>query len=54
MAYLSRNRLFVMPLMLIDQLFEVFADLEGTPAPEEKPQAPQIDPILLRRWMISN
>ena len=33
--------------MLIDQL-SVFADLEGTPAPEEKPQAPQIDPILLR------
>lgn len=33
--------------MLISQL-SVFADLEGTPAPEEKPQAPQIDPILLR------
>lgn len=33
--------------MLIDQL-SVFADLQGTPAPEEKPQAPQIDPILLR------
>jgi len=33
--------------MLIDQL-SVFADLQGTPVPEEKPQAPQIDPILLR------
>ncbi|SFO02239.1 DNA-directed RNA polymerase subunit alpha [Formivibrio citricus] len=33
--------------MLISQL-SVFADLEGTPVPEEKPQAPQIDPILLR------
>ncbi|WP_028454308.1 DNA-directed RNA polymerase subunit alpha [Chitinilyticum litopenaei] len=33
--------------MLIDQL-SVFADLEGTPAEEPAPQAPQIDPILLR------
>jgi DNA-directed RNA polymerase subunit alpha len=33
--------------MLIDQL-AVFADLEGTPVEEEQPQAPQIDPILLR------
>jgi DNA-directed RNA polymerase subunit alpha len=33
--------------MLISQL-SVFADLEGTPVVEEKPQAPQIDPILLR------
>ncbi|MBE9608927.1 DNA-directed RNA polymerase subunit alpha [Chitinilyticum piscinae] len=33
--------------MLIDQL-SVFADLEGTPVEEPAPQAPQIDPILLR------
>ncbi|KAF0811900.1 DNA-directed RNA polymerase subunit alpha [Andreprevotia sp. IGB-42] len=33
--------------ILMDQLV-VFADLEGTPVEEEKPQAPQIDPILLR------
>lgn len=33
--------------MLISQL-SVFADLEGTPVQEEKPQAPQIDPTLLR------
>ena len=33
--------------ILVDQL-SVFADLEGTPVEEEKPSAPQIDPILLR------
>ncbi|AOY01544.1 MULTISPECIES: DNA-directed RNA polymerase subunit alpha [Jeongeupia] len=33
--------------ILMDQL-SVFADLEGTPVEEEKPAAPQIDPILLR------
>ena len=33
--------------VLVQQL-TVFADLESTPIPKEKPQAPQIDPILLR------
>ncbi len=33
--------------ILVDQ-FAVFAALEGTPAPVEKPPAPRIDPILLR------
>lgn len=33
--------------ILVDQI-SVFADLESTQPPEEKPQAPQIDPILLR------
>lgn len=33
--------------VLVQQL-SVFADLESTPLPKEKPQAPQIDPILLR------
>ncbi len=33
--------------ILIDQL-SVFAALEGTPAPVEKPQAPKVDPMLLR------
>lgn len=33
--------------VLIQQL-AVFADLESTPIPKEKPQIPQIDPILLR------
>ncbi|MBY0475918.1 MAG: DNA-directed RNA polymerase subunit alpha [Nitrosomonas sp.] len=33
--------------VLVQQL-SVFADLESTPIPKEKPQAPQIDPILLR------
>ncbi len=33
--------------ILVDQ-FSVFAALEGTPAPVEKPQAPKVDPILLR------
>ncbi len=33
--------------ILVDQ-FSVFAALEGTPAPVEKPAAPKIDPILLR------
>jgi DNA-directed RNA polymerase subunit alpha len=31
----------------VDQ-FSVFAALEGTPAPVEKPQAPKVDPMLLR------
>jgi DNA-directed RNA polymerase subunit alpha len=33
--------------VLVQQL-SVFADLESTPLPKEKPQTPQIDPILLR------
>ena len=33
--------------ILIDQL-SVFAALEGTPTPVEKPQAPKVDPMLLR------
>jgi len=33
--------------VLVDQL-SVFADLEGTPLPVEKPKAAQIDPVLLR------
>lgn len=33
--------------VLVDQ-FSVFAALEGTPAPVEKPQAPKVDPMLLR------
>jgi DNA-directed RNA polymerase subunit alpha len=33
--------------ILVDQ-FLVFAELEGTPTPVEKPQAPKIDPLLLR------
>jgi DNA-directed RNA polymerase subunit alpha len=33
--------------ILVDQ-FMVFAELEGTPTPVEKPQAPKIDPLLLR------
>lgn len=33
--------------VLVQQL-SVFADLESTPIPKEKPQIPQIDPILLR------
>jgi DNA-directed RNA polymerase subunit alpha len=33
--------------ILVDQL-SVFAALEGTPAPVEKPQAPKVDPMLLR------
>jgi DNA-directed RNA polymerase subunit alpha len=33
--------------ILVEQ-FSVFAALEGTPAPVEKPPAPKIDPILLR------
>jgi DNA-directed RNA polymerase subunit alpha len=33
--------------VLMDQL-SVFAALEGTPAPVEKPQAPKVDPMLLR------
>jgi DNA-directed RNA polymerase subunit alpha len=33
--------------VLMDQL-SVFAALEGTPAPIEKPQAPKVDPMLLR------
>ena len=33
--------------VLVQQL-SVFADLESTPIPKEKPQLPQIDPILLR------
>jgi len=33
--------------LLMDQL-SVFADLEGTPAAEEAPKAPTIDPMLLR------
>ncbi|MFA5825359.1 MAG: DNA-directed RNA polymerase subunit alpha [Gallionellaceae bacterium] len=33
--------------ILVDQ-FSVFAALEGTPAPVEKPQAPKVDPMLLR------
>lgn len=33
--------------ILVDQL-SVFAALEGTPAPVEKPQAPKVDPLLLR------
>jgi len=33
--------------ILVDQ-FSVFAALEGTPAPIEKPQAPKVDPMLLR------
>ncbi|MER0215366.1 MAG: DNA-directed RNA polymerase subunit alpha [Nitrosomonas sp.] len=33
--------------VLVQQL-SVFADLESTPIPKEKPQMPQIDPILLR------
>jgi len=33
--------------ILMDQL-SVFAALEGTPAPIEKPQAPKVDPMLLR------
>ena len=33
--------------VLMDQL-SVFAALEGTPAPVEKPQAPRVDPMLLR------
>jgi DNA-directed RNA polymerase subunit alpha len=33
--------------ILMDQL-SVFAALEGTPAPVEKPQAPKVDPMLLR------
>ena len=33
--------------ILVDQL-SMFAALEGTPAPVEKPQAPKVDPMLLR------
>ena len=33
--------------VLVEQL-SVFAALEGTPAPIEKPQAPKVDPMLLR------
>ena len=33
--------------ILVDQL-SVFAALEGTPTPVEKPQAPKVDPMLLR------
>ncbi len=33
--------------ILVEQ-FSVFAALEGTPAPIEKPQAPKVDPMLLR------
>ncbi|KFI17846.1 DNA-directed RNA polymerase subunit alpha, partial [Nitrosococcus oceani C-27] len=33
--------------VLVQQL-SVFADLESSPIPKEKPQMPQIDPILLR------
>jgi len=33
--------------ILVEQ-FAVFAALEGTPAPVEKPQAPKVDPMLLR------
>lgn len=33
--------------ILVDQ-FSVFAALEGTPVPVEKPQAPKVDPMLLR------
>ncbi|MDD5180112.1 MAG: DNA-directed RNA polymerase subunit alpha [Gallionellaceae bacterium] len=33
--------------ILVEQ-FSVFAALEGTPAPVEKPQAPKVDPMLLR------
>ena len=33
--------------ILVDQL-SVFAALEGTPAPVEKPQVPKVDPMLLR------
>jgi DNA-directed RNA polymerase subunit alpha len=33
--------------ILVEQ-FAVFAALEGTPAPVEKPQAPKVDPLLLR------
>lgn len=33
--------------ILVEQ-FSVFAQLEGTPTPVEKPQAPKIDPLLLR------
>lgn len=33
--------------ILVEQ-FSVFAALEGTPAPVEKPPAPKVDPILLR------
>ncbi|MBI5918915.1 MAG: DNA-directed RNA polymerase subunit alpha [Nitrosomonadales bacterium] len=33
--------------ILVEQ-FAVFAALEGTPAPVEKPKAPKVDPILLR------
>ncbi len=33
--------------ILVDQ-FLVFAELEGTPTPVEKPQVPKIDPLLLR------
>ena len=33
--------------VLVEQ-FSVFAALEGTPAPVEKPQAPKVDPMLLR------
>ncbi len=33
--------------ILVEQ-FSVFAALEGTPAPAEKPQTPKVDPMLLR------
>ncbi|HEY6020374.1 MAG TPA: DNA-directed RNA polymerase subunit alpha [Candidatus Paceibacterota bacterium] len=33
--------------ILVEQ-FSVFAALEGTPAPVEKPQTPKVDPLLLR------
>jgi len=33
--------------ILVEQ-FSVFAALEGTPAPVEKPQVPKVDPMLLR------
>lgn len=33
--------------VLVEQ-FSVFAALEGTPAPVEKPQTPKVDPLLLR------
>jgi DNA-directed RNA polymerase subunit alpha len=33
--------------ILVEQ-FAVFAELEGTPAPVEKPQSPKVDPMLLR------
>ncbi len=32
--------------VLVEQ-FAVFAALEGTPVPVEKPQAPKVDPMLI-------